>query len=342
VRLARVVIGGWGVAVVSVVGGVRGTNEKGGDEDGEPRYLKVEVEGVVTSGHAYLYFPTLSWRVWENHPYSVLSTFATASSGSESSQGSSSSLEKVASEEGSLSTIRPRATFLIRPMNGLTNKLLARTLASSGQIRIPVLLEASYHSNPAIHDLNSCSTLLCIAGGVGITGVLSIAQSFPGVSIKLVWGVRDASLLKAVEDSGELARLRKREGSEVAVSVGERIRVGDVLREELDKEDRGKLGVVVCGPAGMADEVRANVAELGSKSNRGVVFVDEAYRGKDIPKAWCSRFLLIIKQLCDYRLCSRSPRSKHDLHHLSRLRGDPSTHLHCVEEITSCASFEKG
>lgn len=37
-------------------------------------YLRVDVDGVGGNGHAYLYFPTLTWRVWENHPFSVAST----------------------------------------------------------------------------------------------------------------------------------------------------------------------------------------------------------------------------------------------------------------------------
>ena len=40
---------------------------------------------------------------------------------------------------------------------------------------------------------------------------------------------------------------------------------------------QGDLGVVVCGPAGMADDVRLAVGELGPKARRGVIFVDEAF-----------------------------------------------------------------
>ena len=52
----------------------------------------------------------------------------------------------------------------------------------------------------------------------------------------------------------------------------------DVLRAELEREGvQGDLGVVVCGPAGMADDVRLAVGELGPKARRGVIFVDEAF-----------------------------------------------------------------
>jgi hypothetical protein len=32
------------------------------DED----YLRIDVSGIVAEGHAYVYFPTLTWRFWEN------------------------------------------------------------------------------------------------------------------------------------------------------------------------------------------------------------------------------------------------------------------------------------
>lgn len=38
------------------------------DED----YLKLQIPGIKADGHVYLYFPTLTWKVWENHPFSVL------------------------------------------------------------------------------------------------------------------------------------------------------------------------------------------------------------------------------------------------------------------------------
>ena len=57
-RLARLVRNGIKTARVAVI-----------DDD----YVRVDIEHVSGSGHAYLYFPTLAWRVWENHPFSVAS-----------------------------------------------------------------------------------------------------------------------------------------------------------------------------------------------------------------------------------------------------------------------------
>jgi FAD-binding domain len=37
-------------------------------------YIRVDVPSVQATGHVYLYFPTLSWRFWENHPFSIASS----------------------------------------------------------------------------------------------------------------------------------------------------------------------------------------------------------------------------------------------------------------------------
>lgn len=40
----------------------------------DDEYIAVTVPGVKATGYAYLYFPSLSWRVWENHPFSISSS----------------------------------------------------------------------------------------------------------------------------------------------------------------------------------------------------------------------------------------------------------------------------
>ncbi|TFK19779.1 metalloreductase [Coprinopsis marcescibilis] len=273
-RVLRMVKGGWRRAVVSAV-----------DEHGD--YLRVEVDGVAADGHVYLYFPTLNWRVWENHPYSVLSSFSGSSTSHDAKDASEiggdpektshpSSNTSLSLTSDSNAGVRPRTTILLRVMDGQT-KLLANRLAAAGssrRISIPVIVEGSYHANPATRDLAHCSSLLCIAGGVGITAVVPIIRSFGGPRVRLAWGVRSQSLLGAVEP--ELRRLDSKK-VEVQTSVGERIRIVDILKEELGKDDEGDLGVVVCGPTGMADEIRVAVAELGPRARRAVVFVDEAF-----------------------------------------------------------------
>ncbi|KAH6675325.1 ferric reductase transmembrane component 6 [Plectosphaerella plurivora] len=59
IRLVIIVKNGLRMAEVSVI---------------DDEYLAVTVPGVQATGNAYLYFPTLSWRVWENHPFSIASS----------------------------------------------------------------------------------------------------------------------------------------------------------------------------------------------------------------------------------------------------------------------------
>jgi hypothetical protein len=38
----------------------------------DAEYIRVHIPNVEAQGHGYVYFPTLTWRIWENHPFSVL------------------------------------------------------------------------------------------------------------------------------------------------------------------------------------------------------------------------------------------------------------------------------
>ncbi|KAK2763915.1 hypothetical protein FQN54_009534 [Arachnomyces sp. PD_36] len=281
-RIVRVVCNGKRTATFSAV-----------DASGD--YLRVDIEGVVADGHVYLYFPNLSWRVWESHPFSIMASFASSSSPPDESKAVESdpekgtksvdiTTEKDVPSQNDLSPqtssnslhggpVRPRSTLILRPQSGTTKDIAARTLASGGTVSLPVLIESSYHASPSARELSHCSTLLCIAGGVGITGVLGFAHKFAGPRGRLCWSVRTQALARAVES--EIKQL----GPQVTVetTVGARLPLGQIIREELGRDDdKGILGISVCGPPGMADEVRGLVGQLAG-SRRGVVFKDEAF-----------------------------------------------------------------
>ncbi|KAK4121692.1 hypothetical protein N657DRAFT_577316 [Parathielavia appendiculata] len=188
-------------------------------------YLRVNVPGVEGNGHAYLHFPTLTWRFWENHPFSVAAN----------------------SYGPHMSAIEP------------------------------------HPSRPSLKYPN----LVCIAGGVGITGVLPFLTSRSSWGRqKLFWSVRTEPLAAAVrgvvgsvirhQASDELGVVRETWAStDVTISVGKRFDIDAVLAEEV-RSAVGGTTVAVCGPAGMADEVRVAVARLG---RRGVVvrLVEESF-----------------------------------------------------------------
>lgn len=184
-------------------------------------YLRVDVPGLDAHGHVYLYFPTLNWRVWESHPFSVIghSSLAAGPGSSDQSRAvAKSSSEKPgpdvseagvgaasssASSRGSVHHHGPVGTTLyIRLRTGTTVPLAKMAGVPAG---VAVLAESSYggesklypgggHAQPSAAYPN----LIAIAGGVGITAVLPIlssAQSLyaPLGSKKLFWGVRASS-----------------------------------------------------------------------------------------------------------------------------------------------------
>jgi predicted ferric reductase len=252
--------------------------------------LKVEIDGVVAEGHVYLYFPTLSWRFYESHPFSVLRSFGREQqpvtptqiesrgrndektpylAGTEASTSTEGSVHATVTHIG----ITPRATLLLRPEKGITRTLLNKTKAAGGRLSLPVLIESSYHSQK-LSALKHCTTLIAIAGGVGITAILPLAQSFSGPVARLYWGVKHDDIVRGV--APELDQLRKTVN--VEVKVGERFDVEAIVREEmLSSEHGGDIAVVVCGPAEMADAVRRAVGGASRRSKRGVVFIDEAF-----------------------------------------------------------------
>lgn len=250
------------------------------DED----YLKINIPNVDAIGHAYLYFPTLSWRIWENHPFSVVpisafhtnSTTAPTSPPSEDLElGDGKPVAKSSTSDIHQPHGPPGITFIIRKGGGLTGQLIRH--AESSEKSIPVLVESSYglgslpisrlpDTRPSLQYPN----LICIAGGVGITGVLQLLDRpllAPHGQTKLYWGVRSEPMVRAVEQSFGAQTVLHDSGkskwgnAEAVVSVGKRLNLAELLAADL--KNGGLVGgttVVACGPPGLLDEVRIVVA----------------------------------------------------------------------------------
>ncbi|RSL58226.1 hypothetical protein CEP54_007886 [Fusarium duplospermum] len=228
-RPLRVVQNGVKRAIITVI-----------DED----YLQLTIPRVEAEGHVYLYFPTLTWRFWENHPFSVaaVSSDPTHSRKTQSHNGS----DKTNEDEKKVPN---------------TNDL--EQLSGDAVI-------------PAPHPTIEYPNIICVAGGVGITGVLPCLDGSPSVMglrgrNKLFWGVRTEPLVQAVRDiipqvhHGEDGQENWND-FDVSISVGKRFDLKAVLAEELGSVTSGTT-VVVCGPSGMADEVRVAVTDLGKRGS---------------------------------------------------------------------------
>lgn len=264
-RLLRLARNGICTAEISVI-----------DED----YIRINIRGVVATGHVYLYFPALTWRIWENHPFSVASTLLPSLEHKidelpgkdleRNGEGSyRNSDEKITATsqifgygiEGHQAQQPPSLglTFFLRTRSGLTS-LLPR------QGSVHVLVESTYGGH---EDLSGYPMLICIAGGVGITAVMPFLQSHPG-SKKLYWGVRNDGIVKAMEAS--LSGINKE------IFIGKRMALRDVMDEAARGSGPIDVAVVVSGPSSMADETRMLVSEFVKKSKRcNIKLVEESF-----------------------------------------------------------------
>lgn len=257
-------------------------------------YVRVDVKGPTAEGHAYIYFPTLTWRFWESHPFSVAASvhdylpfhanrLDISNSGIDTpldfndleknaaileSSGIGHEVDFPPAPKMSCEPLarltpptRPSAgiTFFIRRQKGLTSLLGSRN-------RLPILIESSYGSRS---DVSRSPNLIAIAGGVGIVTVLPLLRTHPGRT-KLYWSLRNPGLFNALKDD---IRWLDRE-----VSVGSRMDVEMVLKNEVAGRNGKDACVVVSGPSELADDVRRVLVKLGKRRNAWPVrFVDESF-----------------------------------------------------------------
>lgn len=270
------------------------------DED----YYRIDIPGISAAGHAYLHFPTVSkWRIWESHPFSIAavtycnkisSTLVSRSNSvTEIVTGKSVTLDSPVSPvtmsdtEIDLPAKELGIVLFVKKQKGITAKLMTANWGLKG---LPVLVEGSYgHSmlSPHVEEVVPTSefpNLICIAGGVGITGVLPALASFhsltrPTGTKRLYWGVRTVPLLNSLENmlgfpvsSSETKSSTPWYDVDVTLAVGQRLDLRSLLERDL-KSNKGGTLITVCGPVGMTDDVRQFVSGISRHSQDGKVIV---------------------------------------------------------------------
>ncbi|KAF5606701.1 ferric reductase Fre2p [Fusarium subglutinans] len=219
--------------------------------------VRLDISGVrwlSTPGyHAYIYFPTLQPLLpWQNHPFSItntallhkVSTLEQASSHSGDVEMSQ-KIPQVAISQSVAGT--DSISLYIKKHKGTTSLLRKHS-------NLPILLEGPYRGN-ITRDVLKCDRVLLIAGGIGITGILSWTRAH--VNVKLAWSLKESSrpLLKDLEPAlSEIA--------DKVISVGERLDVKALLEHEVEAGWK-RIGVVVCGPPGLCDSTRSAVVSVG-------------------------------------------------------------------------------
>lgn len=126
------------------------------------------------------------------------------------------------------------------------------------------LLDGTCPNNPT-EEILRCDRILLVEGRIGITGLLPWVTNHSNV--KLCWCVRESASCVVEALHGALSRIGVKE-----VRVGRRLDVRGLLAEEMDA-GWARVDVVVLGPGGLCDDVRAAVVAADKKG--GTVFEPE-------------------------------------------------------------------
>lgn len=251
--------------------------------------------------HAYL--RVYGVRTWESHPFSI----AWVDHDNYDGRGKASPTPEQHKElpYGKAAETRGNtyASFLIAARSGWTRTLFEKARSCPQGLRVMAFMEGPY---AGYHDLHSYGHLLLFAGAGGITHQISYARpliegSVAGLvatrRLTLVWIVRDlASLewvrphldeLQSMPGTAEMLRIKifvtGRDNQHGTCPSGEnpmiqvfrgRPDIPSVLDEELGSQI-GAMCVSVCGPGGLADDVRGAVR--AAQGATVVDFIEESF-----------------------------------------------------------------
>lgn len=273
--------------------------------------------------HSFLYIPLLG-KPWENHPFTIASwSFPEPARNAplmaaEAVVFKEAEMHNVEIDESSESRHsgelhhRDQVVCLMRARKGMTASLLEK-LRRSGASSLPIsiLTEGLYGGHrTTLLPLKTADTILCVAGGIGITSCMSFLQQYVNesrstelaskplmsraTSFVLAWSAREESLMQHVATSllpnptvepqskqleyqfwctGEQGSQDK--GLEQGTDLQRgRMNVEQVVRSVAEKGRR--VVVVVCAPGPMSDEVREAVVGC-LRDGMPVELIEEAF-----------------------------------------------------------------
>ena len=246
-------------------------------------YVRIDIPGIRwgfdPGKHVYVYFPTLHpFRPWENHPFSLLQTALLrplhashdpdipSESSEERSEGHQ-DVEKSNAVRPSVKTVARHTrsnvglTLYIRKSTGMTKDLAAYD-------NLLTLIEGPYPNN-STREVLLCDRLVLISGGIGITGVLPFVNNH--WNVKLAWSVKESAQCLVRDLDPTLSAIADKE-----VRIGSRLDIGQLLGEEI-RAGWERVGVAVCGPGELCDNVRAAVVAAGKHGKTQFELEVEAY-----------------------------------------------------------------
>ncbi|KAK3996992.1 ferric reductase like transmembrane component-domain-containing protein [Cladorrhinum sp. PSN332] len=259
-----------------------------------PRYIAVK-----PGQHAYLRFAGVN--PWESHPFSI-AWFEHHTADQECLPLSEKDIQN--NNNNSQKPISTTVSFLIGAHTGFTRKLY--NAASASPNYRPITMRAAFEGPYAgHHSLDSYGHVVLFAGATGITHQISyIRHLIDGCNqgmvatrrVTLVWIVRESEQLEwlgswmnyilKMDNRANILRIkvfvtRPKVATEHLSNSGSvqklpgRPNVLTLLAKEVD-EQMGAMCVTVCGPGGLADDVRDAVRKM---QGHGTVldFVEESF-----------------------------------------------------------------
>lgn len=225
--------------------------------------------------HAYLYFPSISY--WQSHPFSV----------AWSDEAEHPDTEKLPMDrQDVLARQKTTVSFIIRGRTGFTGNLYNKAAGCvDGRMLTKCLVEGPYGG---VHNMHSYGTVMLFAGGVGITQAVPHVRDLVAAynngtaavrKVVLVWVIQSPEHLEwirpwmteilAMEKRREVLRImlfvsRPRSTKEIHSPSATvqmfpgRPNIDTLLGMEMENQV-GTLGVSVCGPGALSDEVRRAV-----------------------------------------------------------------------------------
>jgi predicted ferric reductase len=236
--------------------------------------VRIDINGIRWDAkpgrHTYAYFPSLNpLRPWENHPFSIIPTTLLQSHSHNlpnPSDSSSSEHEAPTDVEKSASFTHTTIHAPRTPAELVTSGISLYIRKSTGLTK--TLLDGPYPNTSTAAVLRT-DRLVLIAGGIGITAILPFLSHHPNVSLH--WSLRPSNQGLVRDLQGALSGVREKD-----IRVGERLDINELLTRE-ESEGWSRIGVVVCGPGGLCDNVRSVVSRKGREGTVGWELDVEAF-----------------------------------------------------------------
>ncbi len=256
-----------------------------------PTYVDVQ-----PGSHAYLRFGSI--RAWESHPFSIAWVEHKASKLDRDSLQSTEKLDHTPAND----LDRTSVSFIIQKQTGMTRALFEAAQHRQGELRMSAVMEGPYGGH---HSMISYGHVVLFAGASGITHQISHVHhlmkeynrgTIATRKLLLVWVIRDPDHLNWVRPwmdiilpatgRKELLNIkvfitRPGRGARNVVSPSNTVEmfhgrpnVRLLLQEEVGHQS-GAMCVTVCGPGGLADNVREVVREV--QGHTSVDFIEEAF-----------------------------------------------------------------